>query len=102
MPAATAVPRVSCCCCCACPQGYAKQLARLFGAAASCQGGGSSGRTCLVLQATPDLQAQLSEASLLQLQALLRGELAKELAAATIARDGTLAALKDKGRQQRR
>lgn len=69
---------------------------------ASSQGGGSSGRTCLVLQATSDMQAVLSQASLAQLQQVLRPELAKELAAATIARDDTVASLKKEKKQRRR
>ncbi len=84
------------------PQGFAKQLCRIFGVLASSQGGGSSGRTCLVLQATPNTQASLSQASLSQLQQLLRPELAKELAAATIARDDTVASLKKEKKQRRR
>jgi hypothetical protein len=83
-------------------QGFAKQLARLFGVIASSQGGGSSGRTCLVLQATPELRQQPDAAGLSQLQVLLRGELAKELAAATIAKDDTMDTLKKKEKQRRR
>lgn len=83
-------------------QGFAKQLARLFGVSASSQGGGSSGRTCLVLQATPELQQQPDVAGLSQLQVLLRGELAKELAAATIAKDDTVHTLKKQEKQRRR
>lgn len=83
-------------------QGFAKQLARLFGVSASSQGGGSNGRTCLVLLATPELQLQLDAAGLSQLQVLLGGELAKELAAATIAKDHTVHTLKKNEKQRRR
>jgi hypothetical protein len=48
------------------------------------------------------MQAVLSEASLAQLQQVLRPELAKELAAATIARDDTVASLKKEKQQRRR
>lgn len=83
-------------------QGFAKQLARVFGVAAAAQGGGSSGHTCLVLQATADMNAQLSEAGLQQLQLLLKAELAKEMSSAAIARDDTLLTLKKDKKQRRR
>jgi hypothetical protein len=56
----------------------------------------------MVLTATADTQAQLEAPALQQLQVLLRGELAKELASSTIARDDTMAVLKKKEKQRKR
>jgi len=92
----------SCCCAAAFLQGFAKQLAQLFGINAASQGGGSSGRTCLMLQLTADTSTALDAAALQRLQVLLRGELAKEMSSALIARDDTLASLKKDKKQRRR
>lgn len=83
-------------------QGFAKQLAQLFGINAASQGGGSSGRTCLMLQLTADTTTALDGAALQRLQVLLRGELAKEMSSGLIARDDTLASLKQDKKQRRR
>jgi hypothetical protein len=89
-------------------QSFARCLAGLYGVKATAQGGSSSGRTALVLQATattaapfdlPDADDEQNAAGSgssrrRQLIALLTQELTAELTAAAIATDSVMPAMK--------